>query len=278
MRPPLGSRVLERAQELVDRRRLLIGLGVAVAIALIAAIPGILSSAGGDRSVRTAEFAPVSPTTTVPETGFVSPVALPPAAQAPGAPTPTTTTTRPALVLGRSITRTPTTTAPKPAPKPAPPAPPAQGASPTTTAPCRNSYDPACGAFSWDPPPDANQPISGGVDGPQTAKAGEKVTFTLNGTDPDAAPLQLCNVDFGDGSPAQHCDPRPLIDPSSCPKQYGPWTPPAKKEGILKDAPSEHTFDKTGTYQVSFDIRSAMQECNNPYASTAVAHTTIVVT
>src|SRR4051812_38612014 len=111
MRPPLGTRALERAQELVDRRRLLIGLGVAVAIALIAAIPGILSSAGGERSVRTAEFAPVSPTTTVAATGFVSPVAAPPAPKVPGAPAPTTTTTKPAVVLGRSITRAPTTTA-----------------------------------------------------------------------------------------------------------------------------------------------------------------------
>ena len=277
MRPPLGSRVLERAQELVDRRRLLIGLGVAVAIAVIAAIPGLFTSAGGGRSVRTAEFAPVAPTTTAPEAGFVSPVALPPAAQAPGAPGPTTTSTRPALVLGRSITRAPTTTTPKPAPKPAPPAPAAPGASPTTTAPCRNSYDPACGPFSWDPPPDPNQPITGTVNGPQTAKAGEKVTFTVNGTDPDAAPLQECNVDFGDGT-AVHCDPRPAIDPSYCPKQYGPWTPPAKKEGTLKNSPWEHTFTAPGNYQVSFDIRSAMQECNNPYASVANAQTTIVVT
>jgi hypothetical protein len=115
------------------------------------------------------------------------------------------------------------------------------------------------------------------VSGPQTAKAGEKVTFTVNGTDPDAAPLQECNVDYGDGT-GVHCDPRPAVDPSYCPKQYGPWTPPAKKEGDLKNSPWQHTFEKAGTYQVSFDIRSAMQECNNPYASTAVAQTTIVVT
>jgi len=276
MRPPLGSRVVEQAQEFVDRRRLLIGLGVAVAVALIAAIPGLLTSAGGGRSVRTAEFAPVAPTTTVPETGFVSPVALPPAAQAPSAPG-ATTTTRPALVLGRSITRAPTTTTPKAAAKPAPPAPPSPGPSPTTTAPCRNSYDPACGPFSWDPAPDPNQPITGGVSGPPNAKAGEKVTFVVNATDPDATPLQECNIDYGDGT-GVHCDPRPVVDPSYCPKQYGPWTPPAKKQGDLKNSSWEHTFTAPGEYDVSFDIRSAMQECNNPYASQAVAHARIVVT
>ena len=276
MRSILASRVLERAQEVIDQRRLIIGLCLAVAVALVAAIPGILTSAGGGQSVRTQGFVPVprSTTTLVEAVGVVNPVIGPP----PNRPPPTTSTTRPALVLGRSITRPTTTVAAKPAPKPNAPAStaPPKGPGPTTP-PCRNSYDAACGPFRWDPDPGPNQAITGGVaPDTQTVKMGDKVTFTVTGTDPDAAPLQECNIDFGDGM-GVHCDPRPAIDPSYCPKQYGPWTPPAKKEGNLNTV-WDHKYDKPGTYKVTFQVRSAMQECNNPYASTADLQATVFVT
>ncbi|MBV9411333.1 MAG: hypothetical protein JO148_07040, partial [Acidimicrobiia bacterium] len=204
----------------------------------------------------------------------------------PAAPDATTSTTAPALVFGTVITRPPTTT---PAPKPAAKAP----APATTTAPlkpttppndspsttvCRNSYSPACGPFSWQPPPDQNQPITGQVTADNTTvRVGDKVTFTVTGMDPDAAPLQECNIDFGDNQ-GYHCDPRPAIDPSYCPPQYGPWTPPAKNQGTINDSSINHTYQQPGTYQVTFNVRSAMQECNNPYASSANFQITIFVT
>ena len=276
MRPPFGRERLERLQELIDQRRLIIGLCLAVAVALIAAIPGIFSSADGGRRVRTSGFVPV-PRTTLPEAlGVVNPVIG--AQQTPAAPRPSTSTTRPALVLGRSIARPTTTVAPKPAPKPNAPASTAPPKGPGPTAPpCRNSYDPACGSFSWDPDPGPNQAITGGVaPDTQTVKVGDKATFTVTGTDPDAAPLNECNIDFGDGM-GVHCDPRPAIDPGYCPKQYGRWTPPAKNEGKL-NVVWDHKYDKPGTYKVTFQVRSAMQECNNPYASTADLQATVFVT
>jgi len=262
----------------VDRRRLLVGLCAAVAVALIAATAGLLSGGGGSQNVQATGAAQATTPTTLSGEGVVNaePGVLPP----PDAPGPTTSTTAPALVLGTVITRPPTTAAPKPAAKaPAPSttaalkntAPP-NGATPTTV--CRNSYDPACGPFSWQPPPDPNQPITGQVTA--TNKGGGAVTFTVTGTDPDAAPLQECNIDFGDGQ-GYHCDPRPAIDPSYCPPQYGPWTPPAKNKGSIA-ADLNHTYAQPGTYQVTVNVRSAMQECNNPYASSADLQVTVVVT
>jgi hypothetical protein len=277
MRPPFGSQVLERAQRLIDRRRLVIGLCAAVVVALIAAIPGVLTSAGTGRSLRTTASAPAA---TVPGEGVVN---ADPGAVTPATVPPSTSTTRPALVLGTVFTR-PTTTvaqAPKQTAKPAATPPtsslkPSPSASPPTST-CRNSYNPSCGAFRWDPAPGANQPIAGQVTtDSQTVRVNDKVTFTVTGEDPDAAPLQECNIDFGDGT-GYHCDPRPAVDPSYCPKQYGPWTPPAKNDGNL-NANWDHTYAQAGTYQVTFNVRSAMQECNNPYASTADLQVTVVVT
>jgi hypothetical protein len=282
--PPPGNPLLERAERFVDRRRLIIGLCAAVAVALIAAIPGILTGGDDGRNVRTAEFAQIHPTTTaVPPVGTVNPLDTMPA---PGAAPPSPTTTRPALVLGTTFKRpTPTTAAPRSAAKPAAkpgPRPPAPGPTPQPagTAPppnCHNSYDPACGPFRWDSDPGSNAPITGNLmASPQTATVGQKVIFTVTGDDPDAAPLQECNIDFNDGY-AVTCDPRPAVDPSYCPKQYGPWTPPARQDGKLNNT-WDHTYTKSGTYTVTFNIRSAMQECNNPYAGSADVQVTVFVT
>jgi hypothetical protein len=278
MTPPSDSPLFERAQQFVDRRRLVLGLCAAVAIALIAAVPGILTSDSSGRRVQTAaESAQVSPTTA--PVGVVSPLA-PQQVNAPTDASPTPPTTRPALVLGTTYNRPAPTTPAKPAAKPAAPAsqtpPPPPKGSPAPPS-CHNSYDAACGAFRWDPDPGPNQPITGNVAASsQNVRVGDKVTFTVTGDDPDAAPLQECNVDFGDDS-GYHCDPQPLVNPSYCPKQYGPWAPPAKQDGKLNTT-YDHTYAKTGTYTIHFDVRSAMQECNNPYASAADLQVTIFVT
>src|SRR6202030_1447523 len=107
----------------------MIGLCAPVAVALIAALVGTLTSDGGGRSVRTAAFAKVGPTTTID----------PAAGAGVGVVHPLDTTTTPALVLGTTFTRPTTTAAPKAAPKraaSAPTAPPAKGSPPPT---CRNS-------------------------------------------------------------------------------------------------------------------------------------------
>jgi hypothetical protein len=102
------------------------------------------------------------------------------------------------------------------------------------------------------------------------------VTFQVVANDPDASPVEICNVSFGDGNNVV-CDPRPAANPSYCPKRYGPWTPPAAKRGDL-DTKVDHAYPQPGTYDVSFDVRSAMNDCDNPYASTVTLTVTVIVT
>ena len=65
---------------------------------------------------------------------------------------------RPGLV-GLPLTGATTTAPAATAPTPTPDTTTAPGA-PTTTLPCRNSTDPACGPFRWDPAPAPNQPVA----------------------------------------------------------------------------------------------------------------------
>src|SRR5438270_3670666 len=264
----------ERAQRYIDRPRLVIGLCAAVAVALIAAIPGLLSSDDSGRSVRTQAFAQEAPTTTeAPGAGVVTPFVVAP----PTAFSQPTSTTMPAAVLGATFTRPTTTAARKPAPKPAATSAttlPPRSAPPTPT--CHNSYDPACGPFSWSPDPGPNQAMTGQVTSdPPMPKAGDTVNFHVTASDPDATPLVVCNADYGQGEQGFVCDPRPKMDPTYCRAQYGPWSPPARQPGNL-DTVAQHKYANPGRYNVSFTINSAQEECNNPYASTITLTTTVV--
>lgn len=286
MRPPSGNQVFERAQQLVDRRRLLLGLCAAVAVALIAAALGVLNHDDSGRSVKTTESAQATPVTTgVP---VVTPEALEPAAVPPS---PTTTT--PALVLGTSFSRpTPTTVPPKPAAQkttattkaPAAAPAPVPGPKPTTgpTTPfCHNSYDPACGPFRWEPAPASDQPRQVTLSGPQAVRAGQQVTIHADVNDPDDAQASNCpatTYDFGDSPPqSTHCDPPPGTDP--CPQRYGPWSPPAARPGGGTEDVA-HTFSTPGmTYTVKFTYDPGYQDaCYNPYASDGSGTLQITVT
>ena len=55
------------------------------------------------------------------------------------------------------------------------------------------------------------------------------------------------------------------------------WTPPARQQGAL-DTTVRHTYEKAGTYDASFQVNSAQEACNNPYASSTVVKVTVVVT
>src|SRR5437764_2560232 len=103
MSDPSRNPLVERAERYVDRRRLIIGLCAAVIVALIAGVPGILTSDDSGRNVRTAEFAQVTPTTAaVPPAGILNPL-TPQQVNAPADASPTTTA--PASVLGTTFTR-----------------------------------------------------------------------------------------------------------------------------------------------------------------------------
>ena len=135
-----------------------------------------------------------------------------------------------------------TSTTPSTAIAPAPA--PAQG--------CRNSSDPACGPFRYDPPlTNAGAKLEIVKVEPATPKAGDTVTFTLHATDPDSFIPSggFCGgASYGDGE-ASKCGP-------SCAgtgPQFGPWDPPPARPGDSTFTVS-HAYAKPGSYTAIFSI------------------------
>jgi hypothetical protein len=131
----------------------------------------------------------------------------------------------------------------------------AQATTSTTADPCRNSTDPACGDFYFDPPLAPDQPAEISiVASPASPRVGETVTFTVtvidpDGTgpacesfDPDAKDIEPPAADGGEGVPTQGscagASPR-----SVSLARYGPWDPP-------EPTPSRHEVTFTATYTV----------------------------
>jgi hypothetical protein len=144
----------------------------------------------------------------------------------------------------------------------------------TTALLCQNSFDPACGAFRWDPPPGPNQPLTASVSAsPASPKAGEPVTFRIRVEDPDGSRLldrTERTVDYGDGTPfggtAGHGD---------CAGGTGPWTPPPPVP-VHEELVFQHAYVNPGTYTVTVSFK-ALGNCAYP-ASEGTATTTVVVT
>ena len=152
-------------------------------------------------------------------------------------PSTTTTTTGEPTVLG--VTELPSTTTSTPFQE-----------SPLATPPCRNSTDPACGPFSWDPAPPVNQPIA--LDARLSAvqvAVGQEVVLTNVVTDPDAADVRDW-VQWGDEEVS-------LIPPKvelPC-ALYGPWDTPLAVPGRLKTT-YRHSYTQPGTYAVLVYVES----------------------
>lgn len=155
------------------------------------------------------------------------------------------------------------------------------GAAPvntTTTAPpvCRNSTDPRCGDFRWDPLPN-NQPLTVNVSfSPAAPKAGDSVTFNVDVSDPDHAVTSNCAVvEYGDGNsePPSPC-PAPTCGPA-----HGPWDPPAAQPGS-QTFTYTHVYGAAGSYTAKFvfhtdkDTRCPQPD---PYGNTQPAEKAVVV-
>ena len=189
----------------------------------------------------------------------------------------------PDLVPGDPATTVPTLPAAAPTPDPVATTPttagatvaPAPGGSAVTTtaAPttattarvCRNSDDPACGAFRWDPAPAPNQPlVARFTKAPATAPVGD-VTFELEWSDGDAG------LTFHQLS----TDGTALVAACSMTPRYGPWTPPPAA-GASGTVPSTATFTAPGTYRVIASLSSA--DCTSPYGNDLQVETSITIT
>lgn len=202
---------------------------------------------------------------------------------------PSTTTTEPeAEVLGESTTRTPgqddrapatpappaPSTTPPPTAAPASPAP-APTAPPTTALVCRNSTDPACGSFRWDPAPQ-NRPATLTFEVPDRIVAGVPFEVRATVTDPDGPVDFSCATIANDGGEPQiggGC----VTEPQECPARYGPWSPPAPK-GSSATTTRTMQIDQPGTYTVHGTV-SAAAGCDNvdPYRSGASAEISVEV-
>jgi hypothetical protein len=235
----------------VVHRRLRWALWAAVIVTLLAAVPGVLLDRGAnDKSVTAAQFVPATTTTTTagPAAGAATPVV----------PAPTTTAPAGVVAAVQTAPRPNATTTTTRRPQPAPP--------PPTPKPCRNSYDPACGPFRWEPDPGPNQPLTVAVS-PQSqqVKAGQEVNFHIVADDPDAKIDRCYAVDFGDGQKGSTCPP-----PAACATPYGPWSPPAKV-GDHYESDVKHTYGtaRSDAYVASFQLQSH-SFCNpDPYGGSA---------
>jgi hypothetical protein len=128
---------------------------------------------------------------------------------------------------------------------------------------CRNSANPACGPFRWDPAPSPNQPLTATfTKAPATAEAGQTVDFEVAWS--DDAPLSYGDVGVNTHT-SMHCDYVP---------RHGPWTPPAAvpSGGTL---PLTHTFLEPGTYPVIASLGT--RDCHSPYGDDLVIEHTITV-
>jgi hypothetical protein len=220
----LLERVHARGQAIHRRRQVIRGLSAATAVLLLAAVPGALATSGGSGRKSVRTIGGPSTSTSEETTTSLTP----------------TTTTAPLAT---------TTTVPP---------------STTTTLVCRNSTNPACGAFRWDPPPAPDQPLTRTVTySPAHPRVGEQVTFHFVFLDPDDSRAREWQrsgkIEFGDST--LNYDGLP----PDCPPRYGRWTPPAAAPGRW-EADFQHIYTRPGTFTVS-GAGDYVGACYDPYAS-----------
>jgi hypothetical protein len=246
----LLSRVYERSGALRRQRQLRTALAVTIVVVLAAAVPALAWH--GPSNPRAVHTIGEPPTTTHETTPET--VAVPD----------TTTTTATTTTTVKSTT--------------------------TTALVCRNSYNPKCGPFRWDPEP-VNQPMTVTVTySPQQPQAGQPVTFHLVATDDDPpAPCldqPVDHWDFGDTNSSSEFACGSVADPGggpACPtgQAFGPWTPPARP---LRSATADlsYTYRQPGTYTATFTSHSAGYDvlcgASDAWASSAMGSVVVTVT
>lgn len=175
-----------------------------------------------------------------------APTTVPPAA----APTSTLAplaSTAPATVQPRSVPATTVTTV-------------NQGAPPLV---CRNSDNPDCGPFHWDPALGPNQPlVASFTKAPTEAVVGQTVTFEVSWSDPDAK-LTFDRLSTDGSRIGTSC----MLVP-----RYGPWTPPSPEGGSgTRSYPT--AFSAPGSYEVVVELGTSIPgapvnpDCSHPYGN-----------
>lgn len=274
----------------MTRRRWVVATTAAVTLAVGLAAAGHLRSGGNpdDSTVASGRTTDTLPSYEGLDLGLPAATTIPDPSTQP--------TSIPAAALEEGTAR-PATAAPQPATAAAParaPAPAAAPARPPVPAPspCRNSFEPRCGDFFWDPPP-RNAPARIDVRfDPPLPIAGQPVTVTLRGEDPDALAgsftfTSTCRSDdfgvCGNSLPSRPCGQgtRPLTP-------HGGWEPPAPPSRELRAAaswsvvfaaPGNHSytarFETSGATPDSWLSINACPLPQSPYNSTGT-HTAMI--
>lgn len=233
------------------------GLTTVVEAAPVVVEPATTSTTAAPATVPAPTTTPRQPVTTkAPATTTSTTVARPVA---------TTTTTAPAPLAAAAVSTTTTTVA-----------------APTTTTtvdPCRNSTDPTCGPFRFDPQPGADNPMTVQVTiEPAAPVAGQPMVFHLTLTDPDGVSYDGTNFNFGNSGIGGST-------PEPCAK-FGPWDPPARDPASATQTLNvTHTYFEAGTYTATFAFDAGPFDCvdsvtgrgDRPYASSATGTLTVTV-
>lgn len=149
-----------------------------------------------------------------------------------------------------------------------PTSPPGGNGSTTTTPPpppCRNSTDPSCGPFRWDPAPTNRAPTIDISYVPALPTYDQLITFTVTVTEPDHSLSSACGtMDFGDGVSEGGC---PL--PPCAPTRYGTWATPAAGGADTKTFTFKHSYARQNeprAFTVTFKLESR-SDCYDPYGT-----------
>lgn len=156
--------------------------------------------------------------------------------------------------------------------------------APTTTQlQCRNSHDPACGPFRWDPEPAPLPPrVTVNVE-PATPVAGEEVVFVveIESPTPDVGPSFLEPGDGGSFREIGGVERGCTLEGHS--PLHGPWDPldAADLDWSTRTVRLAHTYDAPGTYVARFGFDAArcfvQRGYPSPFPGTGAITVTVTV-
>jgi hypothetical protein len=145
---------------------------------------------------------------------------------------------------------------------------------------CRQSTDPRCGPFRWVPEPTKN-PLTVQVS-LLTAdpEAGKPLQFKVIVDELDTTIDKTCFDYSGTAIESRGCNPSRPGCPDD-PAAYGPWSPPEKMPDHF-EMTSSRTYDKPGTYTLSYTFRTGWPGCSpilqkDPYANSGTGSVTFTV-